>query len=52
MASGLDKHGIGSEKPLPYAHCDIAGSSGFPPDLPTATPLLTFAFKYVVPRII
>lgn len=39
-ASGLDKHGIDSEKPLRYTHVDIAGSSGHYPGIPTAAPLV------------
>lgn len=42
-ASGMDKHGVDSEKPLKYTHVDIAGSSGPYPGIPTAIPLITFA---------
>jgi len=42
-ASGMDKHGLDSEKPLKYTHIDIAGSSGPYPGIPTAIPLITFA---------
>jgi len=42
-ASGLDKHGLDSEKPLKYTHLDIAGSSGPYPGIPTAAPLIAFA---------
>lgn len=50
MASGLDKHGINSSKPIPYSHCDIAGSSQAHPDFPNGAPLLSFVHKYVLPR--
>jgi len=39
-ASGMDGHGIDSEKPLKYTHVDIAGSSGPYPGIPTAAPLV------------
>lgn len=39
-SSGLDKHGIDSERPLKYSHIDIAGSSGPYPGIPTAAPLV------------
>ncbi|CAF3764811.1 unnamed protein product [Rotaria magnacalcarata] len=38
-ASGLDKHGRDSEKPLSYTHLDIAGSAGTLPEMPTARPI-------------
>lgn len=50
MASGLDKHGIDSEKPLRYAHIDIAGSSGDFPGVPTGAPLVAMAHTFVVNR--
>lgn len=40
VASGLDKNGLTSEKPLKYSHLDIAGSSGDLPDPPTAASVL------------
>lgn len=40
MSSGLDKHGIDSDRPLKYSHMDIAGSSGPYPGMPTAAPLV------------
>lgn len=49
--SGLDKHGIDSDKQIPYAHIDIAGSSGPFPGLPTASPLPSFVYNYVLPRL-
>ncbi|XP_043537305.1 putative aminopeptidase W07G4.4 [Chiloscyllium plagiosum] len=51
MASGLDKHGIDSEKPLHYSHIDIAGSSGPFPGIPTGSPVVALAAKYVLSRI-
>ncbi len=51
MGSGLDKHGIDSEKKLPYSHIDIAGSSGDYPGYPSARPLPSFFLKYILPRI-
>uniref|UniRef100_A0A672TCZ0 Putative aminopeptidase W07G4.4 n=1 Tax=Sinocyclocheilus grahami TaxID=75366 RepID=A0A672TCZ0_SINGR len=47
MASGLDKHGLDSDKPLPYSHIDIAGSSGPFPGVPTGAPILAMATKYL-----
>ncbi|XP_057308334.1 putative aminopeptidase W07G4.4 isoform X2 [Hydractinia symbiolongicarpus] len=41
-SSGLDKHGIDSDRPLKYSHVDIAGSSGPYPGMPTAAPLIAF----------
>ncbi|CAB4022915.1 aminopeptidase [Paramuricea clavata] len=46
-ASGLDKHGLDSDKQLPYMHIDIAGSSGIYPDMPFATPLLGLSAFYL-----
>ncbi|XP_051950434.1 putative aminopeptidase W07G4.4 [Xyrauchen texanus] len=47
MASGLDKHGLDSDNPLPYSHIDIAGSSGPFPGVPTGAPILAMATKYL-----
>eukprot|EP00795_Rhopilema_esculentum_P012109 gene12109-2713_t len=41
--SGLDKHGVGCEKPLCYSHLDIAGSSGPFPGIPTGRPIVALA---------
>lgn len=46
MASGLDKHGIDSEKPLKYTHLDVAGSSGPFPGVPTGSPVLALAARH------
>ncbi|XP_056157971.1 putative aminopeptidase W07G4.4, partial [Lampris incognitus] len=48
MASGLDKHGVDSDKPLPYSHVDIAGSSGPFPGVPTGAPILAMATNYIL----
>uniref|UniRef100_A0A672YJH8 Putative aminopeptidase W07G4.4 n=1 Tax=Sphaeramia orbicularis TaxID=375764 RepID=A0A672YJH8_9TELE len=48
MASGLDKHGVDSDKPLPYSHIDIAGSSGPFPGVPTGAPIIAMATKYIL----
>ncbi|KAG7273147.1 hypothetical protein CRUP_034545 [Coryphaenoides rupestris] len=47
MASGLDKFGVDSDKPLPYSHIDIAGSSGPFPGVPTGAPILAMATNYI-----
>ncbi|KAK7456570.1 hypothetical protein BaRGS_00039324 [Batillaria attramentaria] len=51
LASGLDKHGKDSDKPLPYSHIDIAGSSGPFPGVPTGAPIIAFAARYIMPRL-
>ncbi|XP_013394128.1 putative aminopeptidase W07G4.4 [Lingula anatina] len=51
MASGLDKHGIDSERPLKYSHMDIAGSSGPFPGVPTGSPVVAMAARYVLDRV-
>ncbi|XP_011880685.1 PREDICTED: putative aminopeptidase W07G4.4 isoform X3 [Vollenhovia emeryi] len=50
-ASGLDKHGIGSEKPLKYCHLDIAGSAGSLPAQPTGSPILALAKVFLFDQI-
>ncbi|XP_048744457.2 putative aminopeptidase W07G4.4 [Ostrea edulis] len=49
-ASGLEKHGKDSDKPLPYSHLDIAGSSGPFPGIPTGAPIVALAAHFVFPR--
>lgn len=49
-ASGLEKHGKDSDKPLPYSHLDIAGSSGPFPGVPTGAPIVAMAARFVFPR--
>lgn len=39
LASGLDKHGLKSDRPIKYSHLDIAGSAGDIPDPPTGSPI-------------
>lgn len=47
MASGLDKHGLDGEVPLPYTHLDIAGSSGLVPEDATGAPALALSLAYL-----
>lgn len=51
-ASGLDKHGIDSDKPLPYTHLDIAGSAGKFPDSPTARPIPALCQMFIADRVL
>lgn len=48
MTSGLDKHGVDSNAPLPYSHIDIAGSSGPFPGVPTGAPIVAMATNYIM----
>lgn len=48
MASGLDKCGVDSDRPISYSHIDIAGSSGPFPGVPTGAPILTMATNYIL----
>lgn len=50
-ASGLDKHGLDSDKPIAYTHVDVAGSAGDYPDPTTGAPLLALAARYVLPAL-
>jgi len=50
LASGLDKHGNDSDKPIKYSHVDIAGSSGPFPGIPTGAPIVAMAHAYVLNR--
>ncbi|KAF2879697.1 hypothetical protein ILUMI_26473 [Ignelater luminosus] len=43
LASGLDKHGSGSEKPIKYSHFDITGSAGIFPFPATGAPIVALA---------
>ncbi|RWS29497.1 aminopeptidase-like protein 6 [Leptotrombidium deliense] len=45
--SGLDKHGLDSEQPLPYSHIDIAGSSGPFPGIPSGAPIPALTVAYL-----
>lgn len=51
-ASGLDKHGGDSDKPLRYTHLDIAGSAGKIPDNPTARPIPALCHMFIADRIL
>jgi leucyl aminopeptidase len=51
-ASGLDKHGRDSDKPLKYTHLDIAGSAGKLPDLPTARPIPALCQMFIADRVL
>ncbi|XP_067658006.1 putative aminopeptidase W07G4.4 isoform X2 [Haliotis asinina] len=50
MASGVNKHGKDSDKPIPYSHIDIAGSSGPFPGVPTGAPIVALAATFILPR--
>lgn len=43
VATGLDKHGLQSKKPLKYTHLDIAASAGDYPNMPTGVPIIALA---------
>ncbi|BHF64596.1 metalloexopeptidase activity [Sparganum proliferum] len=51
IASGLDKHGLGREKPLPYTHIDVCGSAGLIGTTPTAAPMMMLTSHFVLPRL-
>jgi len=55
IASGLDKHGIDSEHPIPFSHIDIAGSACEDDDYqfgrPTAAPLVALTGRYVLAHL-
>ncbi|XP_060528803.1 putative aminopeptidase W07G4.4 [Cylas formicarius] len=48
LASGLDKYGSDSQKPLKYSHLDIAASAGSFPDPATGSPVLALVQKYLL----
>ncbi|XP_045473795.1 putative aminopeptidase W07G4.4 isoform X1 [Harmonia axyridis] len=48
MASGLDKHGSGHEKPLKYSHIDIAASTLNYPNPGTGAPVLSLANAHLL----
>lgn len=48
LASGLGKHGSGSEHPIKYSHLDIAASAGDVPDPATGSPVLALAQTYLL----
>ncbi|MBT1451104.1 leucyl aminopeptidase family protein [Glaciecola sp. XM2] len=55
IASGLDAHNMGSDKPIAYTHVDIAGSGvenlNWQHGKPTAAPLAAFTARYILPRL-
>lgn len=55
IASGLDKHGAQSDRPLAYTHIDIAGSAvenlDWQHGKPTAASVAAFTASYILPRI-
>nr|XP_029712823.1 putative aminopeptidase W07G4.4 [Aedes albopictus]XP_029712824.1 putative aminopeptidase W07G4.4 [Aedes albopictus] len=48
LSTGLDKHGLKSERPIKYSHLDIAGSAGDIPDPPTGAPILALARAHLL----
>uniref|UniRef100_R4FKF9 Putative aminopeptidase of the m17 family n=1 Tax=Rhodnius prolixus TaxID=13249 RepID=R4FKF9_RHOPR len=48
LASGLDEHGLDSNKPVRYTHLDIAASSGHVPENATGAPVLALANRYLL----
>lgn len=51
-ASGLDKHGNDSDKPLRYSHMDIAGSAGKFPEHFTARPIPALCQMFLANRVL
>lgn len=51
MASGLDKHGLRSAKPLKYCHIDIAASSGPFPGIPSGAPIAALTSRFIFDRL-
>lgn len=45
--TGLDKHGLRSDKPLKYTHLDIAASAGNIPDMPTGAPIVALVKAHI-----
>ncbi|XP_055587779.1 putative aminopeptidase W07G4.4 [Uranotaenia lowii] len=43
LSTGLEKHGLKSDRPIKYSHLDIAGSAGDIPDPPTGAPIMALA---------
>lgn len=50
QVSGLDRHGLDSEKPICFSHIDIAASSGPFPGIPSGSPIPSLALHYLLPR--
>jgi len=49
--SGLDKHGIDSDKPIAYSHLDIAAGSGPFPGIPSGSPVAALSLRYFYDRL-
>ncbi|KAL1138271.1 hypothetical protein AAG570_009960, partial [Ranatra chinensis] len=47
LASGLNEHGLDSDRPLCYSHLDIAGSAGDVPEPATGAPILALTSRYI-----
>ncbi|CAH1394815.1 unnamed protein product [Nezara viridula] len=48
LASGLDKHALGTEIPLKFTHVDVAASSGiFGAEIATGAPIIGFATHFL-----
>lgn len=45
--AGLDKHMTTSKVPLKYTHLDVAGSSGYLPDVPTAASVVAVVMNAI-----
>jgi len=50
QVSGLEKHGLDSDKPICFSHIDIAASSGPFPGIPSGAPVPSLALHYLLPR--
>lgn len=48
LASGLDKHGSGSNNPIKYSHFDIAASAGDFPSNPTGASITALVQHYIL----
>lgn len=50
QVSGLDRHGLDSEKQIPFSHIDIAASSGPFPGIPSGSPIPALVVNYLLSR--
>ncbi|XP_026471121.1 putative aminopeptidase W07G4.4, partial [Ctenocephalides felis] len=48
LVSGLDKHGLTSEKPISYSHLDITPSVLWPPEVTTGSPVVALAHLHLI----